>query len=141
MTRHDGDLHRRYLESLTRRLTDTTRTTSLTERTRMAIYASLGTGAADQETISRSLGLSRRSLHRRLFSEGTRFSALLEDCRFRVARQALAASSHTLAEIAFELGYSDQTAFERAFKRRTGLTPKRYRRLFHLPSQEPANSF
>ncbi|PTW59339.1 AraC-like DNA-binding protein [Breoghania corrubedonensis] len=130
MTRDDGDLHRRSLEFLTQRLGDTTRTTPLTERTRMAIYAGLGAGKADQETVSRGLGLSRRSLHRHLTEEGTRFSALLEECRFRVARQALARSSHTLAEIAFELGYSDQTAFERAFKRRTGLTPNRYRRLF-----------
>lgn len=130
MPRTDGSRHRRSVEALARRMAAITRTTSLTERTRMAIFAGLGSDAVDQATIAALLGLSRRSLHRHLTEEGTRYSALLEDCRFRVARQELACSSHTLAEIAFDLSYSDQTAFERAFKRRTGVTPRHYRRLF-----------
>lgn len=131
MPRENAPRHRRALQDLAHKLSDITRASSLTERTRMAIYAALGSGAMDQESVARELGLSRRSLHRHLSDEGTRFSALLEDCRFRVARLALACSSHALAQIAFELDYSDQTAFERAFKRHTGLTPRQYRRLFH----------
>lgn len=130
MPRDDGTRHGRTVAALARRMAEIVRSTSLSARTQMAIYSGLGTGAVDQETIARRLGLSRRSLHRHLGEEGTRFSALLEDCRFRVARQALSFSSHTLAEIAFELSYSDQTAFERAFKRHTDLTPRQYRRLF-----------
>ncbi|MEW5425176.1 AraC family transcriptional regulator ligand-binding domain-containing protein [Amorphus sp. 3PC139-8] len=130
MPQTDGSRHRLSVETLARRMAEITRSTSLTERTRLAIYSHLGSEAVDQETIAAILGLSRRSLHRHLSDEGTRYSAVLEDCRFRVARQALVCSGHPLAEIAFDLSYSDQTAFERAFKRRTGLTPRHYRRLF-----------
>ncbi|GAB4512801.1 MAG: AraC family transcriptional regulator [Roseibium sp.] len=123
----DTGRHRRVLERLNRDLASKARAKSLTARTRTAIYESLGTGASDQETVARRLGLSRRSLHRHLGEEGTRFSVLLDDCRFRVARHALIDTPHTLAQIACELDYSDQTAFERAFKRRTGITPKQFR--------------
>lgn len=130
MPRDDASRHRRALESLTRWLIDKARSNSLADRTRTAIYAGLESGEVDQETIARELGLSRRSLHRHLSEEGVRFSTLLEDCRFRFARHALADTSHPLAQIAFELSYSDQTAFERAFKRRTGMTPRQFRHLF-----------
>ena len=132
MPRDDASQHRRALESLTRGLIAKARSNSLADRTRTAIYTGLETGIVDQETIARDLGLSRRSLHRHLSEEGVRFSALLDDCRFRVARHALADTSHPLAQIAFELSYSDQTAFERAFKRRTGMTPRQYRQAFQV---------
>lgn len=121
--------HRRHvLESLNRVLTSRAQAKTLAARTRTAIYESLGTGTSDQETVARRLGLSRRSLHRHLGEEGTRFSVLLDECRYRVARHALIDTPHSLAQIACELDYSDQTAFERAFKRRTGVTPRQYRR-------------
>ncbi len=125
--------HRTVLEDLTRRLINRNRARSVTGRARTAIYAGLGGQDVDQESIARQLGLSRRSLHRHLGEEGIRFSALLDDCRFRVARHALVDTSHPLAQIAFELNYSDQTAFERAFKRRTGMTPRQYRRMTRRP--------
>ncbi|TYC48530.1 AraC family transcriptional regulator [Rhodobacterales bacterium] len=130
LPRDDTDRHRRALECLSRELISRTRGRSLVERTRSAIFEGLGTGEADQESIARRLGLSRRSLHRHLGDEGVRFSILLEDCRYRVARHALIDTPHSLAQIACELDYSDQTAFERAFKRRTGMTPKQYRQTF-----------
>ena len=127
MPKDDSSRHRNVLATLSRELAKRARARSLTARTRTAIYETLGTGRADQETIARQLGLSRRSLHRHLGEEGTRFSVLLDDCRYRVARHALSDTPHTLAQIACELDYSDQTAFERAFKRRTGVTPKQFR--------------
>lgn len=122
--------HRSVLESLGRELITKARDEALVERTRTAIYEGLGTGTSDQESIARRLGVSRRSLHRHLNEEGVRFSALLEECRFRVARHALVDTPHSLAQIACELDYSDQTAFERAFKRRTGMTPRQFRITF-----------
>ncbi len=122
--------HLRALANLSRSLARKARANSLTARTRTAIYEGLGTGTADQETVARQLGLSRRSLHRHLGEEGVRFSALLNECRFRVARHALLDTGHSLAQIACELDYSDQTAFERAFKKRTGMTPKQYRQIY-----------
>lgn len=133
MPKDDTGHHRNVLRHLSRELAEKARARSLTARTRTAIFETLGTGQADQETIARQLGLSRRSLHRHLGEEGTRFSILLDDCRYRVARHALIDTPHSLAQIACELDYSDQTAFERAFKRRTGLTPKQFRRSFLRP--------
>ncbi|MBN9671308.1 AraC family transcriptional regulator [Roseibium aggregatum] len=130
MPKDDTDRYRRALESLSRDLMLKARGASLMDRTRTAIFAGLGTGTSDQESIARRLGLSRRSLHRHLGEEGIRFSTLLDECRFRVARHALIDTPHSLAQIACELDYSDQSAFERAFKRRTGLTPKQYRQSF-----------
>ncbi|MHA7777775.1 AraC-like transcriptional regulator QhpR [Roseibium sp. M-1] len=130
MPPEDKGRHRHALVSLSRALADKARAKSLTARTRTAIFEGLGTGTADQEAVARRLGLSRRSLHRHLNDEGIRFSTLLEDCRYRIARHALIDTPHSLAQIACELDYSDQTAFERAFKRRTGLTPKQYRQTF-----------
>ena len=129
MPRDDTSRHRSVIAHLSRRLAEKARARSLTARTRTAIYETLGTGRADQETIARQLGLSRRSLHRHLGEEGTRFSVLLDECRYRVARHALIDTPHSLAQIACELDYSDQTAFERAFKRRTGVTPKQFRQV------------
>lgn len=127
MPSHNVVQHRRALQILSRKLVEAMRARSLVERTRTAIFAGLGNGDVNQEQIARDLGLSRRSLHRHLGEEGVRFSALLEDCRFRVARHALSDTAHSLAQIACELSYSDQTAFERAFKRRTGMTPRQFR--------------
>ena len=135
LPRERGGGHRTALEELTRQLIDRTRARSITGRARTAIYAGLGGQDVDQESIARELGLSRRSLHRHLGEEGTRFSKLLDDCRFRVARHALVDTSHPLAQIAFELSYSDQTAFERAFKRRTGMTPRQYRHMTRRPKE------
>lgn len=130
MPRDDTERHRSVLESLGRELMSKARGKALMDRTRTAIYEGLGTGTSDQESIARRLGVSRRSLHRHLNEEGVRFSSLLEECRFRVARHALVDTPHSLAQIACELDYSDQTAFERAFKRRTGMTPRQFRQTF-----------
>lgn len=121
--------HRQVLARLSRDAADLTRAKSVAARTRTAIFETLGTGVSGQENIARRLGLSRRSLHRHLAEEGTRFSDILDNCRFRIARHALVDTTHALARIACELDYSDQSAFERAFKRCTGMTPNKYRHM------------
>ena len=56
-----------------------------------------------------------------------KFSDLVQDARIKLAKQALLRNDWTLNEIAFRLGYSEQTSFGRAFKRSTGMTPQAYR--------------
>ena len=99
----------------------------LADRVASAILAALGSGRADQVRIARHLGLSRRSLHRKLEAEGTSFAAILKDCRFRLAQHGLVHGAQSLSQLALELGYSDQTAFARAFKHRCGVSPGAYR--------------
>ena len=88
-----------------------------------AIRAALPDGAPSIERIAVRLGLSARTLQRRLDEQGTRFADLLERIRQTLAEQYLADSRRPLSEIAFRLGYSDLTAFLRAYKRWTGKTP------------------
>jgi AraC-like DNA-binding protein len=78
--------------------------------------------------ISRDLGLSERSLQRRLDAEGTSFKALLDDARRDLACLHLENPSVSVAEIAFLLGFSEPSAFHRFFKRKTGETPDGFRR-------------
>lgn len=92
-----------------------------------AIYRRLGRGPLTQRDIARDCGLSDRSLRRHLRARGLSFRALAEDARIDYAEWALAATDLPLAEIAFRAGYTDQSAFSRAFRRRTGLAPRERR--------------
>jgi AraC-like DNA-binding protein len=81
----------------------------------------------DMETVARSLGLSVRSLRRRLASEGKSYGAIESDALAIVAKQLLRDEQRTIQETAYEMGFSDTTTFHRAFKRWTGTTPSAYR--------------
>jgi AraC-like DNA-binding protein len=75
-------------------------------------------------------GLSPRTLQRRLAAAGTSFSDLVSAGRLRAARRWLAESTMPVAEIAARLGYREATNFARAFRRRTGVSPSAYRRMY-----------
>jgi len=77
--------------------------------------------------IAERLGMHERTLNRRLEAEGTSFRHEFEQVRYTVARQLLSTSSASLVEIAVSLGYTDASAFIRAFKRWSGVTPARWR--------------
>jgi len=77
--------------------------------------------------VARAIGLSPRTLSRRLEAEGTNFRELLEDVRFALARQLLEESRMPIGEIAATLHYSAPEAFSRAFKAWTGETPRQRR--------------
>ena len=75
----------------------------------------------------RRLGLSERSLHRRLREEGTTLRALLHELR-RTLSERYIREGLSINETAFLLGYSEASAFHRGFRRWTGRTPAAYRR-------------
>jgi AraC-like DNA-binding protein len=79
------------------------------------------------ELLAQSLGVSVRSLQRRIASAGSSFSGLLEDVRFQLATSWLEDTPKSIAEIAFDLGYNYPANFTRAFRRRTGVPPNVYR--------------
>ncbi len=86
---------------------------------------------ADQELaklgpISKTVGLSVRTLQRRLKYCGVDFDALRDETRRSQALLLIASGQYTATEIAYMVGYSDQAHFTRAFKRWTGSTPSRY---------------
>lgn len=80
----------------------------------------------DVDTVSKKIALSRRSLQAKLKSEGTTFRTCLEKVRKQVALDYLGRPDSTICDVAFLLGYSEQSAFNHAFKRWTGKTPKAY---------------
>ncbi len=92
------------------------------------LRASALDGPPTLEAAARGLALSKRTLQARLKEEGTTFKALLDQVRTGLAKSYLRSSEFELIEIAFLLGYADQSAFQRAFKRCTGASPRAFRR-------------
>ena len=88
----------------------------------------LASGTASQEHIARALGMSSRSLSRKLAEEGTSFLKVVEAHRKAMAESLISESGLQLTQIAFLLGYSDLSSFSSAFKRWTGRSPSTLRR-------------
>ena len=83
----------------------------------------LPSGRSDQQTIANRLYRSASTLQRQLNAEGTSYRDVLETTRRELAEQYLKDEGLSKAEIAFMLGFSDQSNFARAFKRWTGMSP------------------
>ncbi|HET6331774.1 MAG TPA: AraC family transcriptional regulator [Polyangiales bacterium] len=81
----------------------------------------------EMSSVARTLGLSPRSLRRRLEAEGASYNAIAENALTTFAKRLLAVEERTIQETAHEMGFSDASAFNRAFKRWTGTTPSSYR--------------
>lgn len=128
MPAYDRDAWQRHSSALERALAQRNRARPTAARVTSAVFARLGRARLDQGEIASSLGLSRRTLHRRLEAEGTSFSEILNGCRLRLAQRQLAQGETPLSQLAIELGYSDQSAFTRAFRECSGLTPGAYRK-------------
>lgn len=106
-------------------------------RVRAAIDARLATGDASVERVAKSLGTSERSLQRQLRLHGTSLRALVDDARRRVAERELATRDTSITDLAFLLGFSEASAFDRAFRRWTGTSPLAYRAASAKPGGRP----
>ncbi len=100
----------------------------LVHRVKASIIDAFPSGAVAHEKVAHSLGMSVRSLQRRLNEAGTTFRELLDTSRSEMALGYIRDPGVELVEIAFLLGFSDQSAFSRAFKRWTGNTPNEVRK-------------
>ena len=92
------------------------------------ILPMLHTGKASAESVARQLQMNGQALYRALRAEGTTFEQLLAGLRHRFAKNYLIERRASLKEIAYLLGYSDVSAFARAFKRREGIAPGAFAR-------------
>lgn len=92
------------------------------------VATALPDGAPSVATAARVLGMSGRTLQRRLGEHEQTWSTLVDRVRLRLARIHVANASMSVAEVAFLLGFSEQSAFTRAYKRWTGQTPTQARR-------------
>jgi len=106
----------------------------LPQRLRRAVYALVGAGAIDQATVAAACGLTERTLRRRLAAAGLSFRAEVERLKMDYASEALARTSLPLGEIAWRLGYAEQSSFSRAFRRATGTAPITLRRAAEAPA-------
>lgn len=100
---------------------------TLQQQVRRLLPAYVLRGDAALDAVAQSLHLSPRTLRRRLQQQGGNFRALLEDTRRQLAQGYLADRRLALAEVALLLGYSEQSAFNRAAMRWTGITPRAWR--------------
>lgn len=113
---------------LEQELSALSQTTSLQDRLRDAIARSLSEGLPRMEDMASRLGMSVRSLHRRLAEDGLSFQTLTEETRRDLAEGLLRDERYSLSEIAFLTGFSEQSSFTRAFKRWRGETPAQFRK-------------
>jgi AraC-like DNA-binding protein len=100
---------------------------NLVEDIRRAVLAALPTRQLDAEDVARELGLTKRTMQRRLFDQGVTYSALVDDVKCEQAAHWLRGTEMSILEVGAFLGYSDAEAFRKAFRRWTGHSPRDYR--------------
>lgn len=101
---------------------------SFSERVRRFLWAKISAGTQPTlESAARELAVSERTLQRRLRAEEATFGGLVEGFRSRLARALLHDKSLAIYEVAYLLGYSEPSAFNRAFRRWTGSSPRQFR--------------
>ncbi len=100
---------------------------ALERRVRVQISQSLSQGVPTVSEIAEHLGMSGRTLQRRLSDRGHTFQKLVDEARRELAERLLKTTLYPLAEVAFLTGFSEQSAFNRAFKRWAGQTPRSFR--------------
>lgn len=107
-------------------LTEMKQNTGVAGRARQVLLAKLES-PPDADALAGELGLSSRTLRRRLQEENTSYRALIDDLRAQAAIRYLRDTPLTVESIAFLLGFSDPAAFRHAFKRWTKTTPNEFR--------------
>jgi AraC-like DNA-binding protein len=106
---------------------DAMNATSLGEQVVAELKRGLPSGRPDLGDVARRMGMSERTLQRRITEEGRSFRDLLADARRELGRRLLADRTVEIDEIAFLLGYQDATSFHRAFRGWEGMSPGRWR--------------
>ena len=116
---------KRYLDQV---LSEMPREDSLLASVRRATAETMRAGDLKLARVAKQMAMSARTLQRQLKERGVDFKRLTDATRRRFAVNYLKDRKNTLTEVAFLLGYSELSAFNRAFKRWTGSTPLDYRR-------------
>lgn len=93
-----------------------------------SLLGTSGENAVSAGEAAKQLAMSERTLHRRLAEEGTRFSTIIDEARYRRARELLADRRTTIETVAFAVGFAESSSFSRAFKRWSGMGALEFRR-------------
>jgi AraC-like DNA-binding protein len=124
----DPNLHAVLLPYADQLLSALPAASSVTANVRSLIGLQLADGGPDAARVASQLGMSLRTLARRLETEGTTFRELVDDVRQQLALEHVARGAASFTEITDQLGFSHVAAFHRAFRRWTGKTPLQHRR-------------
>ncbi len=100
---------------------------AMSARVRSVMLKCLSDGKPRRAAVARTLGMSERTLQRRLEAEGSSFRQLLDDTHKELAQRYIEQADLSLADVAYILGFNDQSSFFRASRRWFGTTPQRYR--------------
>ena len=121
----DPALHRLLVKQADDALARLPERRGLADAARRAIATALPHGDPGADAVAESLGVSARTLRRRLEAEGTGYKQLLDEVRGEMAKRALREGLGP-NEVAFLVGFSDASAFHKAFRRWTGQTPSEF---------------
>lgn len=130
----DADLARASEQVILRRLAELDHN-HMISRLRAKLIVLLPAGEVSQEAAAAALNVSARTLQRRLEAEGSTFRRVVDETRRMLALDYLRESGYSLGEIGYLLGFSEQSNFNRAFRRWTGETPGTFRE--RLSAVEP----
>jgi AraC-like DNA-binding protein len=100
---------------------------------RAIVVSRLGHGVPEIRTVARQLAMAPRTLQRRLSAEGVSYHEVVDLARRETAERLLADATLAVGEIGFLLGFSEPSAFHRAFKRWHDVTPQEYRQTLNRP--------
>jgi len=109
------------------------RSRTLVDQVREVVEMLLPVGRYSMRQVAHSLGLTTRTLRRRLDDEDTTFSSIVNDARTELAERYLATERLTLTDISYQLGFAAPSAFSRWFRQRFGISPSEWRQA----AQEP----
>jgi AraC-like DNA-binding protein len=110
-----------------RLLSELERPATLSDRVRAVLRSEAILNDVEIGKLARAVGLTRRALRRRLAAEGTSFTALVDEARCKLACDELRREG-SIRNISERVGYSEPSAFHRAFRRWTGQTPNEFAR-------------
>ena len=127
LLRADERRAREHQRAAAARMADLTQGGALAQELRAWMIATLASRVPTRAEAAQALGVSERTLARRMQAQGLSFTALLDGVRRDAALQAVTHSTRALADIGLALGFAEPAVFWRAFRRWTGCTPQAWR--------------
>ncbi len=133
---HNPELLEMLTPALSSALGELQRHNQVGEQIKIVLKRRMASGRPELSDIARELGMSERTLQRRVIEEGTTFRQLLLEARQELGRQLLGDASAEIDEIAYLLGYQDSSSFYRAFRYWEGITPGQWREMNGIRGRE-----
>jgi AraC-like DNA-binding protein len=107
-------------------------------RVRRRLRLSLGNETIEFDSLAAAMNTTPATLRRRLRDEGNSYQAIKDQLRHELAINYLSDLKRSTTEIGLDLGYSERSAFHRAFRNWTGLAPGEFRRRLLTMREHPA---